>query len=37
MKLAATVPRFGDAFPVATFLLPQLDLRPSGRSLSFSR
>jgi hypothetical protein len=37
MKLTATFVRFGDAFPVANFLPPQLGLGPSGRSLSFSR
>jgi hypothetical protein len=37
MKLTATFPCFGDAFPVATFILPKIGLSPSGRSLSFSR
>ena len=37
MKLTATVLRFGDAFPVATFLSPLISLSPGGLSLSFSR
>jgi hypothetical protein len=37
MKLTATVPRFGDAFSVATFLSPQIRLCAGGRSLSYSR
>jgi hypothetical protein len=37
MKLTATVPRFGDAFLMASFLSPQIGLSPGGRSLSLSR
>ena len=37
MKLTATAVRFGDAFLSASFLLSQLSLCLSGRSLSFSR
>jgi hypothetical protein len=37
MKLTATLMRFGDAFPVATFLSPRRCLSPGDRSLSFSR
>ena len=37
MKLTASVPRFGDAFPAATFLSMQICLTPGGRSLSSSR
>jgi hypothetical protein len=37
MKLTATATRFGDTFPVASFLCSQISLCPSGRSLSFSR
>jgi hypothetical protein len=37
MKLTSTVPRFGGALSVATFLSPQIGLSPGGRSLSFSR
>jgi len=37
MKLTATVPRFGDAVPTATFFLMLNSLNLGGRSLSFSR
>jgi hypothetical protein len=37
MKLTATAMRFEDAFLVASFLLLQTGLSPSGRSLSLSR
>ena len=37
MKLTATAMRFGDAFRMISFLLPQIGLCPRGRSLSFSR
>ena len=37
MKLTATATRFGDAFPVASFLPTLTGLGPGGRSLSFSR
>jgi hypothetical protein len=37
MKLTATVLRFGDALVLTSFLSPRLHVRPSGRSLSFSR
>jgi hypothetical protein len=36
MKLTATVLRFGDAFLMASLLSLQIDLSPSGRSLSYS-
>jgi hypothetical protein len=36
MKLTSTFARFGDAFVVASFLLPLIGLSPSGRSLSLS-
>jgi hypothetical protein len=37
MKLTATATRFGDAFLSASFLPTLIGLRPSGRSLSYSR